>query len=138
MNRLSLALIGGIAVMAAPLAGLSQDVPDAFSVEWQRSHPCEKLYEDAQIRIGRCTFPPGAIHVRHTHPGYFLYTLSGGKGEVKDARGTRQSENVTGSYFDVPPVPWHDFANIGDTTISYLLVEKKYQPVPQQDVPASK
>lgn len=23
-----------------------------------RKHPCEKLCEDAQVRVARCTFPP--------------------------------------------------------------------------------
>ena len=128
MSRISLALTA-IAVVLAPLAATAQNVPDAFSVEWQGKPPCQKLYEDAYIRIGRCVFPPGAVHLRHTHPAYFLYTLSGGKGQVQDARGTRQSETKTGSYFSLAPVPWHVFSNVGDTTISYLIVEKKYQPV---------
>ena len=44
------------------LSGL--DAPsDALSVEWQGKKPCDKLFEDAQVRIARCTFPPGAMTV---------------------------------------------------------------------------
>jgi hypothetical protein len=39
---------------------------------------------------------------------------------------------------DVPPTPWHEFANVGDTTIQFVIVEKKYQastPVSQTACP---
>ena len=133
MTRLSVQLptaLIGIALMGAPFSALGQDVPDGLSVEWQGKKPCEKLHEDAQIRIARCTFPPGAVHVRHSHPGYISYVLSGGKGQLQDDKGTRQVEVRTGSYIDSPPIPWHELTNIGDTTLQYLVVEKKYLPVP--------
>jgi hypothetical protein len=28
---------------------------------------------------------------------------------------------------DAPPIPWHEFTNIGETMVQVLLVEKKYQ-----------
>ena len=116
-------------LISAPVA-LCDNVPDALSVEWQGQHPCEKLYEDAQIRAMRCTFPPGAVHVRHSHPADISIVLSGGKGKTEDARGTRDVQIRTGAFNINPPVPWHEFTNIGDTTISLLIVEKKYEPVP--------
>lgn len=125
-RTLFLAAAGTIAVTASS----ADSVPDALSVEWQGHHPCERLYEDTQIRILRCTFQPGEEHVRHSHPAYFGYTLSGGKGEVTDAKSTRPSSPKTDGYAAVPPIPWHEFKNTGDTTIRFLLVEKKYQPVP--------
>jgi quercetin dioxygenase-like cupin family protein len=88
MLRLPLALFG-VATLIAPCVALGETVPDALSVEWQGQKPCEKLYEDAQIRIARCTFPPGSAHVRHSHPGYLSYVLSGGKGQIQDEKGTR-------------------------------------------------
>jgi hypothetical protein len=27
-------------------------------------------------------------------------------------------------------IPWHEITNIGDTTLGFLVVEKKYEPVP--------
>jgi quercetin dioxygenase-like cupin family protein len=76
-------------------------------------------------------FPPGAVHVRHSHPGYISYVLSGGKGLVEDEKGKREVEAKTGASIELPPVPWHELTNIGDTTLQYLIVEKKYQPVPR-------
>jgi len=119
----------GMATLIAPLVALGESVPDALSVEWQGKKPCEKLYEDSQIRVARCTFPPGAMHVRHSHPGYFSYTLSGGKGKIEDDKGTRQVELGTGSYTNTPPVPWHELTNTGDTTMQFLIVERLYEPV---------
>ena len=119
-----------IGLLISTSATMSEDVPDALSVEWQDKHPCEKLYEDTQIRAIRCTFPPGAVHVRHSHPGYIGYTISGGKAKIEDARGSRDVEPRTGTFNINAPVSWHEFTNTGDTTISYLIVEKKYEPLP--------
>jgi beta-alanine degradation protein BauB len=105
------------------------DVPDALSVEWQGKKPCELLNEDPQIRVMRCTFPPGAKHSRHSHPATFNYVLSGGKVQVQDDNGTRVTERPTGSQMDSSPVPWHEVTNVGDTTLQFLVVEKKYQPL---------
>ncbi len=116
-----------------PCIARAQPVPDAFSVEWQGTHPCEKLYEDAQIRIGRCTFPPGSIHLCHSHPGAWGYVLSGATIQTRDQRGTRQSEAKTGDYRDGAAIPWHESTNVGDTTFGVLIVEKKYQPVTAVD-----
>ena len=101
------------------------------SVEWQGQKPCEKLYEDAQILIARCTFPPGGKHIKHSHPGYFAYVLSGGKAQIEDAKGIRQLEPSTGSYTTSAPIPWHELTNVGETTLSYLVVERKYEPLPK-------
>ena len=106
------------------------EVPDALAVEWQGKKPCEKLYEDSQIRIARCTFPPGSAHVRHSHPGHLTYVLSGGKAQIQDDKGTRQVDVRADAFIDSPPIPWHELTNIGDTTLQYLTVERKYQPLP--------
>lgn len=127
------AVLLGVPLLLAPLAAAGQPVPDGLSVEWQGQKPCERLYEDAQILVARCTFPPGAVHVHHFHPGYFFHALSGGTGQVEDARGKRQVEIRAGASVNSPPVPWHQFTNVGDTTISYITVEKKYEPVTPAD-----
>jgi len=97
----------GMTVLVAPFAVMAEDVPDALSVEWQGQKPCEKLFEDDQVRISRCSFPPGATHVCHYHPAYLFYVLSGGKAQVRDEKGTREVEIRSGSHVDAPPVPWH-------------------------------
>ena len=129
MVRLPLLL--GTVLLAVPLAAArSENVPDALSVEWQGQKPCEKLFEDAQIRIARCTFPPGSMHVRHSHPGYFSYVLSGGgEGQIQDEKGTRQIEVRTDATTNSPPIHWHELTNTGETTLRYLIIERKYEPV---------
>jgi quercetin dioxygenase-like cupin family protein len=57
-----------LALIAPPLAAIAEDVPDALAVEWQGKKLCENLYEDTQVRVLRCTIPPGAVHVKHSHP----------------------------------------------------------------------
>ena len=91
-SKITLAIIGAaLGLLVAPFAALADDVPDALSVEWQGKKLCEMLFEDAQVRVARCTFPPGAVHVCHSHPAYLSYVLSGGQGQVQDERGTRRS-----------------------------------------------
>ena len=55
----ALSVLVGVATLLVPHTLRGESVPDALSVEWQGQKPCEKLFEDAQIRIARCTFPPG-------------------------------------------------------------------------------
>jgi quercetin dioxygenase-like cupin family protein len=120
-----------ITVAASPMN--AESVPDALSVEWKGAHPCEKLFEDAQVRVARCTFPPGAVHVCHSHPSYLSYVVSGGRGQIQDEKGVRKVEIVTGALVDAQPIPWHEFTNLGDTTIQFVVVEKKYQAGPMVD-----
>ncbi len=77
----------------------------------------------------RCTLAPGAVHVRHSHPGYLVYTISGGKTKVQDDKGMSEGQPKTGGFSNIPPTPWHEVTNIGDTTLSFLVIEKKYEPV---------
>src|SRR5215831_20148290 len=106
MTKLLISIVG-IAVLAVPMTASAEDVPDALSVEWQGKKPCEKLHEDDQIRVLRCTFPPGAKHVRHQHPANFVYALSGGKFQIENASGIRDAELATDAYVLNKPVPWH-------------------------------
>src|SRR4029077_15632201 len=111
ITRLGVAMMMLLAFLTPVDAVAQISVPNALSVEWQGQKPCEKLYEDAQILIARCTFPSGAMHVCHSHPSYISYVLSGGKAQIQDEKGTRQVELSTGSHVNVPPVPWHELTN---------------------------
>ena len=120
-------LLGGALVAFISLTQVcAQDVPDALTVEWNGKKPCERLFEDDKIRVLRCTFGPTEVHVRHQHPPNLVYTLSGGKVRVEDARGSRDAESKTDNFSinDKPTV--HEVANVGDTTLQYLLIELKY------------
>jgi hypothetical protein len=81
------AALAAFDLLIAPVLALGDDVPDALSVEWQGKKPCEKLFEDAQVRVARCTFPPGTVHVCHSHPSYIAYFLHGGQVQLKDEKG---------------------------------------------------
>ena len=123
-------LVSGVfAGLLSTQVATGTDVPDALSVGWQGKKPCELLNEDSQIRIMRCTFAPGAKHSRHSHPATFNYVLNGGKVQVQDENGTRVAERPTGGQMDSSPVPWREVTNVGDTTLQFLVVEKKYRPV---------
>jgi quercetin dioxygenase-like cupin family protein len=91
-------------LLAAP-ATRADEVPDALSVEWNGHHPCEKLDEDAYIRVLRCTFAPGDKHVRHSHPAYSGCAVTGGRGQVEDSKGTREVEVKDGECFTSPLSP---------------------------------
>ncbi len=134
------AIISSIAITCVLLPPLpkavAEDVPGALAVEWEGKKPCEALYEDEQIRVARCTFPKGVTHVCHSHPSYLSFVISGGQGTVQDTKGTRKVDIVTGALLTSPPVPWHVFANAGDSTIQFLVVEKKYQPLQPVDISA--
>jgi quercetin dioxygenase-like cupin family protein len=106
----------------------SAEVVDAINAGWKGEKRCENLYEDAQIRILRCTFPPNVGHERHSHPAFFNYILSGGHGQVTDSSGTREFESKTDQYRAGKAVEWHEMLNTGDSTLRYLIVEKKYEP----------
>ncbi len=134
MSRVSIVpAVAALAVMGflvAPIPAQADDVPDALSVEWKGKRPCEKLFEDTQIRVLRCTFPPGGMHVCHSHPSYFAYFSTDWHGVVMDEKGTRRIDIAAGTSADIPATPWHEFTNVGDATAVGLLVEKKYQPPP--------
>ena len=42
---------------------------------------------------------------------------------LTDASGVREAELQTGSSFNSDGTEWHEVLNIGDTTVTYLIVE---------------
>ena len=49
--------------------------------------------------------------------------LTGGTIQITSATGTREVNLKTGSYFFSEGIAWHEAVNVGDTTVSYLMVE---------------
>jgi hypothetical protein len=123
--RVSIAIVAA-AVIIAPIAATAEDLPDHLGIEWQGKKICEKLFEDAQIRILRCTIEAGVTEPRHSAIPEFGYVLSGGKGQVVDAKGMHEIEARGDEFWTSGSVPWHEYTNIGSTTQRFLLVEKKY------------
>ena len=115
-----------LACMAAVATNADDSaLPDPLQAGWKGVPVCEKLHEDADHRILRCTFPPGVGHERHYHPRHFGYAITGGRVRVSDADGTRELSLETGSSYSSDGVAWHEIENIGDTTIVYLIVEPR-------------
>ena len=104
---------------------LAEEPPDPVTAGWQGESVCEVLQEDRELRIFRCIFPPGVGHERHFHPRHFGYALSGGTMRVTSESGTREVTLETGSYFFSEGISWHEVVNVGDTTVSYLMIEPK-------------
>jgi len=100
-------------------------LPDPLAAGWRGSPVCEKLHEDTDQRVLRCTFPPSVGHERHFHDRHFGYAISGGRVRMTDADGTRELDLATGSSYMSSGVAWHEVLNVGDTTIVYLIVEPK-------------
>ena len=126
-TRFPLALLTmAVLVTNAPSMASSADLPDALAAGWKDQKTCELLDEYEQVRVLRCTFPPGVGHERHSHPrGDFGYVLSGGRMQVTDAKGTEVVEDKVGDHWVSGPIEWHEAVNVGDTTLSYLIVEMK-------------
>ena len=107
------------------LAAADSALPDPLEAGWNGVAVCEKLHEDANQRILRCTFPPGIGHERHYHDRHFGYAIAGGRMRITDQNGTREVELETGSYFARDGVAWHEVLNVGQTTVTYLIIEPK-------------
>lgn len=103
----------------------SISLPDPLNAGWKGKSVCEMLQEDDSQRVLRCTFPPGVGHERHYHLPNFGYAISGGRVRIKDANGVREIDLQTDSSFMSQGTSWHEIMNIGETTIKYLIVERK-------------
>jgi quercetin dioxygenase-like cupin family protein len=116
-------LFAGIGTVAA--ITMTPELPDPLEAGWNGASVCEKLHEDSDHRILRCTFPPSVGHERHFHTRHFGYAVSGGRLRVTDADGTREVDVPTGSSSASAGVEWHEVVNIGESTFVYLLIEPK-------------
>lgn len=102
-------------------------LPMALCAGWAGERVCEVLQEDAQIRVLRCTFPPGAGHEMHYHPPHFGYVLEGNSVmRITTASGVVDRPVRAGSSFSNDVEIQHAALNVGTETTRYLIVEKKY------------
>jgi quercetin dioxygenase-like cupin family protein len=114
----------GLALLAAAAAPL----PSALEAGWQGRKVCELLFENAEMRAARCTFPPGVGHERHTHPPHWGYILEGSTMRITTEAGTVTRELKAGSSWWSDGIAWHEAVNIGTTTGVYLIIEPKQPP----------
>lgn len=118
-----LVALGACASASAQVAPL----PMALCAGWQDERVCEVMQEDAQVRVLRCTFPPGVGHEVHYHPPHFGYVLEGNSVmRITTAAGVADRPVRAGSSFSNDAEIQHAALNVGTETTRYLIVEKKY------------
>jgi len=106
-------------------AAAQPSLPGPLEAGWQGQRVCEKLHEDDELRILRCTFPPGVGHERHSHPRHVGYNVTGGCLSITDADGSRVIDIQPGDTFTSNGVAWHEALNVGATTLVYLIIEPR-------------
>lgn len=102
----------------------SDPLPSALEAGWNGEPVCSLRHQTQTHRVLRCTFPPGVGHERHFHPAHYGYALSGGTMRITDGSGTRDVKLATGADYSSDGTAWHEVVNIGDTTVTYLIVEE--------------
>lgn len=127
MTYKPLLLVAALGSAAPAAAEPSPALPSAFEAKWHGKTVCEPLFENAELRAARCTFPPGGGHERHTHPPHWGYIVEGGTMRITDAKGTTIRELKSGSNWWSDGIAWHEAVNIGTTTSVYIIVEPKRQ-----------
>lgn len=116
-------------VVCACLSASAQiaPLPMALCAGWEGERTCELLNEDEQIRVLRCTFPPGVGHEMHYHPPHFGVVLSGESTmRITTASGAADRPVRPGQTFSSDSEVIHEPVNVGAETTAYLIVEKKY------------
>lgn len=116
-------LIASLAVVGA--STMRPSLPDPLEAGWNGVPVCERLHEDSEHRILRCSFSPSVGHARHFHDRHFGYAIAGGRMRITDQSGAREVDLPTGSSFASDGVAWHEVVNIGDSTVVYLIIEPK-------------
>jgi quercetin dioxygenase-like cupin family protein len=118
-----IALIASLAVAGA--RATQPSLPDPLEAGWNGGPVCEKLHEDSDHRILRCSFSPSVGHERHFHDRHFGYAIAGGRMRITDSSGVRDVDLATGSSFASDGIAWHEVVNIGDSAVVYLIIEPK-------------
>lgn len=120
---ISLVALSACASASAQVAPL----PMALCAGWAGERVCEVMQEDAQMRVLRCTFPPGVGHEMHYHPPHFGYVLEGNSVmRITTAARVVDRPVRAGTSFSNDAEIQHAALNVGTETTRYLIVEKKY------------
>lgn len=112
-------------ILTQPSCSPKNSLPDPLEAGWNNEPVCEVLEENSELRVLKCTFPPGVGHEKHYHKTHFGYTLAESKFRIKDSNGTKEIDVPTGSNFYNEGVEWHEVLNIGDSTAVFLIIEPK-------------
>lgn len=117
----------GVAMLLMTVMGCKplHKLPDPLEAGWSNQAVCEVLQENKQIRVLKCTFPPGVGHERHYHEAHFGYTLAGSRFRITDSKGTREVDVPTGYNYYNEGIDWHEVLNIGDSVAVFLIIEPR-------------
>lgn len=127
MSGSELLLFVGIVILTAVSLGCQRQnpLPDPLQAGWKNQPVCEVLQDNPDLRVLKCTFPPGVGHERHYHDPYVGYTIAGSRFRMTDTTGVREVDVPTGSSFSSDRIAWHEVLNIGDSTAIFLIIESK-------------
>ena len=101
------------------------NLPDPLEAGWEGEKVCEVLEENDELRILKCTFPPGVGHETHYHPPHVGYTLKGGTFKLNDIEGIREVTIPEGYTWTKDSITTHTVQNVGNTTSVFLIIEYK-------------
>jgi quercetin dioxygenase-like cupin family protein len=118
-------MLGSCSASIGPAVGSVATLPTALQAGWKGQPICEVLYENADVRAARCTFPPGGGHDRHYHPRHWGYIIQGGTMRITTAAGTTDRVLKSGASWWSDGIAWHEAVNVGAETAVYVIVEPK-------------
>ena len=126
-TRIAAALSALLVCACASASAQMAPLPMALCAGWQGERVCELMQEDVEIRVLRCTFPPGVGHEMHFHPPHFGYVLEGNSVmRITTANGVVDRPVRAGTSFTNDAEIQHAALNVGTETTRYLIIEKKY------------
>lgn len=82
--------------------------------------------DDAEVRITRWDFPPGAVTGQHTHGWpYVVVLLTDAVMRIDTGAGVVENRLVAGQAYHRPAGIAHDVMNGGDTPMAFVEIEFK-------------
>ena len=118
-RRLSFAVTAAVLLIAGLRVAVAQDpaVVNAKSIKVK--------FENDRVRVLEGSIAPGMKEEMHSHPGYVIYVIDGGKMRNHTADGkVSESEFKAGDVIYRDPIT-HWAENIGSTTVHLIMVELK-------------
>ena len=119
----ALALLLAAHAIAAEAPPVQSPLQGAFDAGWHGQKVCELLFDKAQMRAARCSFPPGVGHERHFHAAHRGYIVQGATMRITTAAGTVDRMLKAGDSWWRDGIDWHEAVNIGSETGVYIIVE---------------